>query len=82
MLLAAAAVLASVNGSLMLGAAVLAVIVINAVFSFFQELHAEHAIEALAAYLPAQATVIREGRRHVLKRDASGAGRCASGRGR
>jgi magnesium-transporting ATPase (P-type) len=48
-LLAAAAVLASVNGTLALGAAVLAVIVINAVFAFFQELHAEHAVEALAA---------------------------------
>ena len=66
-LLAAAAMLASVNGSLTLGAAVVAVIVINAVFAFFQELHAERAVEALAAYLPAQVTVIRDGHRQVLE---------------
>ena len=68
-LLAAAAVLAAVNGTVTLAEAVVAVIVINAVFAFFQELHAEHAVEALAAFIPEEATVIREGTRKVV--DAS-----------
>jgi calcium-translocating P-type ATPase len=61
LLLVAAAVLAAVSGSPVLAAAIVAVIVLNAVFAFFQELHAEHAVEALAAYLPAQAQVLRDG---------------------
>ncbi len=62
-LLAVAAVLAAVNGTLTLAEAVVAVIVINAVFAFFQEIHAEHAVEALAAYLPESSSVVRGGRR-------------------
>jgi calcium-translocating P-type ATPase len=65
-LLAAAAALAAINRSLPLAVAVAAVIVINAVFAFFQELHAEHAVEALAAYLPTHATVVRDSRRQVI----------------
>ena len=61
LLLLAAAVLAMVSGSVPLAFAILAVIVLNAVFAFFQERHAEHAVEALAAYLPAQARVLRDG---------------------
>src|SRR5580704_4641059 len=60
-LLAAAAVLAAVSGSPVLAAAIVAVIVLNAVFAFFQELHAEHAVAALAAYLPPRARVARDG---------------------
>ena len=62
-LLAVAAVLAAVNGTFTLAEAVVAVIVINAVFAFFQEIHAEHAVEALAAYLPESSSVMRGGRR-------------------
>ena len=65
-LLAAAAALAAINGSVSLAVAVGAVILVNAVFAFFQELHAEHAVEALAAYLPAQATVVRNGERTLV----------------
>lgn len=61
LLLAAAAVLAVVSGSPTLGGAIVAVIVLNAVFAFFQELHAEHAVAALAAYLPSRASVLRDG---------------------
>ncbi|MFJ4654479.1 cation-translocating P-type ATPase [Nocardia sp. NPDC088792] len=61
LLLVAAVVLAAVSGSLVLAAAIVAVILLNAVFAFFQELHAEHAVEALAAYLPTQARVLRDG---------------------
>ncbi len=61
LLLVAAAVLAGVSGSPPLAVAIVAVIVLNAVFAFFQEQHAEHAVEALAAYLPAQARVLRDG---------------------
>ncbi len=66
LLLAAAAVLAAINGTLTLAEAVIAVIVINAVFAFFQEIHAEHAVEALAAYLPDAADVIRSGTRRTV----------------
>ena len=59
LLLAVAAALAALNGTLTLAEAVVAVIVINAVFAFFQEMHAEHAVEALAAYLPEKAGVVR-----------------------
>ena len=61
LLLVAAAVLAAVSGSVPLAVAILAVIVLNAVFAFLQERHAEHAVEALAAYLPANARVLRDG---------------------
>ena len=66
LLLAAAAVLAGISGSPVLAAAIVAVIVLNAVFAFFQELHAEHAVEALAAYLPSRASVLRDGSRQNL----------------
>ncbi|HZR48589.1 MAG TPA: cation-transporting P-type ATPase, partial [Streptosporangiaceae bacterium] len=62
-LLAAAAVLAWVSGSGRLGIAVAAVIVLNASFSFAQELQAERAVEALAAFLPERARVLRDGAR-------------------
>lgn len=61
LLLVAAAILAALSGSPVLAIAIVAVIVLNAVFSFFQEQHAEHAVEALAAYLPSQARVLRDG---------------------
>jgi len=61
LLLWVAAVLAAVTGTLPLAAAILAVIVLNALFAFFQERHAERAVEALSAYLPAAAHVLREG---------------------
>ncbi len=61
LLLAGAAVLAAVSGSPVLAVAVLAVIVLNAAFAFLQELHAERAVEALAAFLPDRARVIRDG---------------------
>ena len=66
LLLAAAAVLAAISGSPVLGAAIVGVIVLNAVFAFFQELHAEHAVEALAAYLPSRASVWRDGSRQEV----------------
>ena len=66
LLLAAAAVLAVISGSPVLGAAIVGVIVLNAVFAFFQELHAEHAVEALAVYLPSRASVLRDGSRQEV----------------
>jgi Ca2+-transporting ATPase len=44
-----------------LGWAVFAVIVVNGVFSFFQEYRAERAIEALQELLPHEITVLRDG---------------------
>ncbi|WP_218063237.1 cation-transporting P-type ATPase [Arthrobacter sp. SDTb3-6] len=61
LLLSMAAVLSLVTGTIPLSIAIVAVIVLNALFAFFQERHAERAVEALSAYLPAQARVLREG---------------------
>lgn len=54
--------LAFVGGMPELGWAIFAVIVINAVFSFWQEFRAEKATEALKRMIPRTATVIRDGR--------------------
>ena len=61
LLLAAAAVLAWVSGTPRLAIAIGAVVVLNAVFAFAQEMQAERAVEALAAFLPAAARVFRDG---------------------
>ncbi|UQX10320.1 cation-translocating P-type ATPase [Candidatus Mycobacterium methanotrophicum] len=42
--------------------AIVVVIVFNAAFAFLQEVQAEKAVEALAAYLPARAKAVRDGR--------------------
>jgi calcium-translocating P-type ATPase len=62
LLLWAAAALAVVGGTIPLAVAIVAVIVLNAVFAFVQELQAEKATEALKRYLPPHARVRREGR--------------------
>ena len=61
LLLWVAAGLAAVSGVLALAAAIVAVIVLNALFAFGQELQAERATEALREYLPPQARVRRGG---------------------
>ena len=61
LLLWAAAGLAWIAGIAAIGIAIVAVILVNAIFAFIQEMQAERAVEALAAYLPAQARVIRDG---------------------
>jgi magnesium-transporting ATPase (P-type) len=61
LLLWAAAFLALVSGTPVLGAAILAVIALNAVFAFVQELQAERAAEALREFLPLRARVRRDG---------------------
>lgn len=61
--LAVAAVPAWASGSPRLGIAIGAVIVLTAAFSFAQELQAKQAVEALAAFLPERATVLRDGTR-------------------
>jgi magnesium-transporting ATPase (P-type) len=63
LLLAVAAVLAWASGTPRLAIAIGAVILLNAGFSFAQELQAERAVEALAAFLPERATVLRDGAR-------------------
>ena len=62
LLLWAAAALALVANTAVLAAAIVAVIVLNAGFAFWQEQQAERAVEALADYLPPRATVARDGR--------------------
>ena len=61
LLLALAAVLAWASGSPPLGVAIAAVILLNAAFAFAQEMQAERAVEALAAFLPERARVLRDG---------------------
>jgi calcium-translocating P-type ATPase len=67
LLLWLAAGLAFVAGMPPLGIAILAVIVLNAVFAFVQERQAERAVEALRRYLPLAATVLRDGRRQQVE---------------
>jgi magnesium-transporting ATPase (P-type) len=59
LLLWAAALFAFVGGLSPLALAIVAVIALNAVFAFFQELQAEKATEALKRYLPPRARVRR-----------------------
>ena len=66
LLLWAAAGLAWAAGIVAVAVAIVVVIVINAVFAFVQEMQAERAVEALAAYLPPQAKVLRDGREQVI----------------
>jgi calcium-translocating P-type ATPase len=66
LLLWLAAILAVVSGTYPLSVAIVFVILVNAVFAFVQELHAEQAVEALSAFLPAQATVLRDGGEQVV----------------
>ena len=61
LLLWLAALLSYFSGSAPLAAAIIAVILLNAGFAFLQERHAERAVEALSAYLPPQARVLRDG---------------------
>ena len=49
--------------------AIVAVVLLNAGFAFIQERQAERAVEALAAFLPARARVVRDGR--AGQRDAA-----------
>ncbi len=66
-LLALAAVLAWVSGTPRLGIAIVAVIFLNAGFAFAQEMQAERAVEALAAFLPERARVKRDGQRRDVE---------------
>jgi calcium-translocating P-type ATPase len=70
LLLWAAAGLAWAVGIEPVAVAIVVVIVINAVFAFVQEQHAERAVEALAAFLPMRAKVLRDGR--VTEIEAAG----------
>ena len=66
LLLWVAGLLAFVVGTPTLGWAILAVIALNALFAFAQERQAVRAVEALRAYLPEQARVMRDGREQVV----------------
>ncbi|MFI9415374.1 cation-translocating P-type ATPase [Nocardia gamkensis] len=61
LLLWVAAALAAAVGIVPVAIAIVVVIGINAAFAFAQERHAEQAVEALAAYLPMRAKVVRDG---------------------
>ena len=61
LLLWLAAALAFAGVSATLGGAIVAVILLNAVFAFVQERQAERAVETLKRYLPQHGTVIRDG---------------------
>jgi calcium-translocating P-type ATPase len=60
LLLWVAAALAAVGASTVLAAAIVAVILLNALFAFVQERQAERAVEALQRYLPQRVTVVRD----------------------
>ena len=61
LLLWAAAGLAWLAGIVAVAVAIVIVIFLNALFAFVQEMQAERAVEALQAYLPQHATVLRDG---------------------
>ena len=61
LLLWLAAGLAALSGTTPLAIAIVIVILINALFAFLQERHAEQAVEALSAYLPVTVHVVRDG---------------------
>lgn len=63
LLLWLAAALLTAVGSDVVAVAVVLIIFLNAVFAFIQEVHAEHAVEALAAYIPQRAKANRDGAR-------------------
>ncbi len=56
------------EGMFPLGIAIVAVILINAVFAFAQEYKAERAVQALREFLPASAWVVREGQPRQIPR--------------
>lgn len=66
LLLWAAATLAWVAGMPALTVAVVAVIVLNAAFSFVQQTRADRAAERLSALLPSYVLVVRDGRRQRI----------------
>ncbi|MEV4476564.1 cation-transporting P-type ATPase [Nonomuraea salmonea] len=66
LLLWVAAALAGTAGITTVAVAIVIVILINAAFAFAQEIQAERAVEALAAYLPVQARVLRDGRPQTI----------------
>jgi magnesium-transporting ATPase (P-type) len=61
LLLWLAAGLSWFTGSAVLAGAIVGVILVNAAVAFLQERHAARAVEALAAYLPPRARVLRDG---------------------
>ena len=63
LLLWVAAGLAFIGASSALAIAIVAVVLLNALFAFVQERQAERAVEALQRYLPQQASVLRDGER-------------------
>ncbi|EXG82490.1 P-type ATPase, translocating [Cryptosporangium arvum DSM 44712] len=68
LLLWGAAVLAGLSGTPTLAIAIVAVVLLNAALAFWQEQQAERSVEALAAFLPPHARVLRDG--HVVELDA------------
>ncbi|MBO0687220.1 MAG: HAD-IC family P-type ATPase, partial [Candidatus Dormibacteraeota bacterium] len=67
LLLWAASGLAWLAGTVQVAIAIVAVILLNAVFAFFQEVQAERAVEALQGYLPQRARVLREGNQETVE---------------
>jgi magnesium-transporting ATPase (P-type) len=66
LLLWGASVLAWFAGTPILAGAIVAVILLNAVFALLQEHQAEWAVEALAAFLPDTIAVLRDERRQLV----------------
>ena len=67
LLLWIAAILAWLSTSRPLAVAIVVVILINAAFAFVQERHAEQAVEALSAFIPTTARVVRQGPEHTVE---------------
>ena len=65
-----AALLAAIGGDSGLSLVILALIVFNAIFSYWREYRAEQAVEKLKAILPSYAHILRNGKaEHILARE-------------
>jgi magnesium-transporting ATPase (P-type) len=74
LLLWAAAALSLVASTPTLALAIVGVVLLNAAFALAQEHQAERAVEALSAYVPRHATVVRDGLARVIEATALVAG--------
>ncbi|MDI6781074.1 MAG: HAD-IC family P-type ATPase [bacterium] len=66
LLMWAGSMLAFFIGMKEVGWTIIVVIVLNALFSFWQEFKAERAIEALTVLMPRQTRILRDGKEHII----------------
>ncbi len=66
LLMWAGSMLAFFIGMKEVGWTIIVVIILNAIFSFWQEFKAERAIESLSVLMPRQTRILRDGKEHII----------------